>query len=570
MKKSKIYELTTEYAEKSDLSRPWQDYPRPQFLRDSYVNLNGEWDFAVTRSEKIPEIFSERILVPFPPESALSGIKREIKKGERMYYRRNFTLPDGFKKDKVILHVDACDQVSEVYINGKFASKKEGGYTPHTVDITNLLAEANNELVIKAVDDLDKKYPYGKQRRDRGGMWYTPVSGIWQTVWLESTAANPIEAIKITTTTKNAKIEIKTEAERKTLTLSDGERIEFTDDVIVISPSNPRPWSPEDPYLYRFTLETDTDKIESYFALREIGIAECEGISRLTLNGKPYIFNGLLDQGYFPDGIFLPASSEGYADDIKAAKSCGFNMLRKHIKIEPQIFYYLCDTLGIAVFQDIVNNGDYSFLRDTALPTVGLQKLPDRNLHPDKSSREIFIKAMTEEAELLYNSSSVLYYTIFNEGWGQFCADETYSLLKATDPTRIIDTTSGWFRRKKSDVDSRHIYFKPLNPKKLDGRPLVISEFGGYAYRCEGHLFSDANYGYRSFDEQGKFEDALVELYENEVIPLAKKGASAFVYTQLSDVEDETNGLLSYDRRVLKVNPERLCAVMDELYKRNS
>lgn len=567
MKKAKTYELKTKYAECTDLSRPWQDYPRPMFVRDSYLNLNGEWDFAVAKSEEIPDAFLEKILVPFPPESTLSGIQRKIKKGERLYYRRTVTLPSEFTRDRIILHIDACDQISEVYIDGTFVSTKEGGYTPHSVDITNFLSSNSFELIIKATDDLDKKYPYGKQRRDRGGMWYTPVSGIWQTVWLESLPERPIEKIKITSTTKSAKIEIKSEAEKKILTMPDGERIEFTDDVIVISPKNPHLWSPEDPYLYRFTLETETDKIESYFALREIGISEVDGISRLTLNGKPYIFNGLLDQGYFPDGIFLPASSDGYADDIKTAKACGFNMLRKHIKIEPQIFYYLCDTLGIAVFQDMVNNSDYSFLRDTALPTVGLQKLPDKMLHRSKESREIFVKTMTEEAELLYNCPSILYYTIFNEGWGQFSSDEVYRTLKSLDPTRIIDSTSGWFRRKKSDVDSRHIYFKPLKPKKIDGRPLVISEFGGYSYRCDGHLFSEANYGYRSFDEREKFEDALVALYENEVTPLAKKGASAFVYTQLSDVEDETNGLLTYDRRVLKVNAERLSALMQKLYK---
>ena len=567
MKKAKTYELKTKYAECADLLRPWQDYPRPQFIRDSYLNLNGEWDFAITKSEKIPNAFLEKILVPFPPEAALSGIQREIKKGERMYYRRRVTLPDGFKRDRIILHVDACDQISEVYIDEKFVSKKEGGYTPHSVDITDYISGSSFELTIEATDDLDKKYPYGKQRRKRGGMWYTPVSGIWQTVWLESLPERPIESIKITTTAKNAKIEIKTQAEKKALTFLDGKRIEFSDDVIVVSPSNPHPWSPEDPYLYRFTLETETDKIESYFALREIGVTEEKGISRLTLNGEPYIFNGLLDQGYFPDGIFLPASSDGYADDIKTAKACGFNMLRKHIKIEPQIFYYLCDTLGIAVFQDMINNSDYSFLRDTALPTVGLQRLPDLHLHKNKKSREIFLEAMKEEVELLYSFPSILYYTIFNEGWGQFSSDEMYRVLKSLDTTRIIDSTSGWFRRKKSDVDSRHIYFKPLNPKKPDGRPLVISEFGGYSYRCCGHLFSEGNYGYRSFDDREKFEDALVALYENEVIPLAKKGASAFVYTQLSDVEDETNGLITYDRQVLKVNAERLSTLMQKLYK---
>ena len=564
-KKAKITQLTTPYAEKMDRTMPWADYPRPQLRRDSYLCLNGEWELAVTESESIPTEFNERILVPFPPESALSGICREIKCGERMYYKRRFTLPEGFVRDRVILHIDACDQISEIYVNGKFVSKKEGGYTPHSADLTDLLTPGENLLIIKVTDDLDKKYPYGKQRRDRGGMWYTPVSGIWQTVWLESIPERHIEALKITPTTKNVKIEIKTEAERKILTFGNGKRIEFSDNVIVITPEDPHLWTPEDPYLYRFTLETETDKIESYFALREVGVSTFDGVKRLTLNGEPYVFNGLLDQGYYPDGIFLPATSEGYLEDIRAVKSCGFNMLRKHIKIEPEIFYYLCDTLGIAVFQDMINNSDYSFFRDTALPTVGIQKLCDKGLHKNEESRRIFISSMLEETELLYNHPSIVYYTIFNEGWGQFSADEMYDLLKAKDGTRIIDSTSGWFRRNKSDVDSRHIYFKPLKVKGRDENPLVISEFGGYAHRCEGHLFSDGNYGYRTFERREDFESAFISLYEEQVIPLIKEGASAFVYTQVSDVEDETNGLLTYDRRVLKVNPERTFKLMKKI-----
>ncbi len=565
MKKKLVYELSTPFAESMDRNTPWAEYPRPQFKRDSYVCLNGEWDFAVSEGEEIPEFFGERILVPFPPESRLSGICREIKRGERMYYRRVFTLPEGFARDRVLLHIDACDQISEIYVNGSFVSRKVGGYTPHSADITDFLTDGENVLTVKATDDLDRKYPYGKQRRDRGGMWYTPVSGIWQTVWLESVPFECIEAIKITPTTKNVKIEIKSKAERKIITLKDGERIEFADDVIVINPSEPRVWTPDDPYLYYFTLETECDRIESYFALREVGIRELDGVMRLTLNGEPYLFNGLLDQGYYPDGIFLPATSEGYAYDIEFAKRCGFNMLRKHIKIEPQIFYRLCDRLGVLVLQDMINNSDYSFLRDTALPTVGLQRLPDKCLHRDRESREIFISSMLEEAELLYNSPSVVYYTVFNEGWGQFDSDRLYGILKAKDPTRIVDSTSGWFRQSVSDVDSRHIYFKPLAVKRPDGRPLAISEFGGYSYRCPGHLFSEENYGYKSFETREAFEDALVGLYENEVAPLARAGASVFVYTQVSDVEDETNGLLTYDRRVEKVDAERISAVMKKI-----
>ena len=247
------------------------------------------------------------------------------------------------------------------------------------------------------------------------------------------------------------------------------------------------------------------------------------------------------------------------------AKSCGFNMLRKHIKIEPMIFYHLCDRLGIFVFQDMINNSGYSFFRDTALPTVGIQKMCDRGLHRAKRSREVFVYSMIEEAERLYNVPSVVYYTIFNEGWGQFRADDCYDILKSVDASRIIDSTSGWFRRKKSDVDSRHIYFKPLKVKKPSGEPLVISEFGGYAHRCEGHLFSAGNYGYRTFSDRGEFEDAVIALYEEQVVPLVAEGASAFVYTQVSDVEDETNGLFTYDRRLLKVNPERMRAIMKKI-----
>ena len=567
MKAARLNELYTPEVEKMDRSAPWADYPRPQFKRDSCFNLNGEWEFAVARSEEIPSSFGERILVPFPPESLLSGINREIKCGERMYYRRTFTLPDGFARDRVILHIDACDQISEIYLNGKFVSKKEGGYTPHSADITDFLCDGENTLVVKATDDLDRNYPYGKQRRDRGGMWYTPVSGIWQTVWIESLPEKPINSIKITPTAKNVKIEVNSEAECKILTLESGERYEFTGSEIIIEPQDPTLWSPENPYIYRFTLECDTDRIESYFALREVGISDFDGVSRITLNGKPYIFNGLLDQGYYPDGIFLPPTAEGFANDILYAKECGFNMLRKHIKIEPQIFYYLCDTLGIAVFQDMINNSDYSFIRDTALPTVGIQKVRDEGMHKSKKSREIFISTMLEEVELLYNCPSIVYYTIFNEGWGQFSADEVYGVLKAKDGTRIIDSTSGWFRRKLSDVDSRHIYFKPLKVKDPDGRPLVISEFGGYAHRCEGHLSSNGNYGYKTFATREELEDMVIRLYENEVLPLAKAGASAFVYTQVSDVEDETNGIMTYDRKVKKLNPERIREVMRKLYE---
>ena len=276
----------------------------------------------------------------------------------------------------------------------------------------------------------------------------------------------------------------------------------------------------------------------------------------------------MLDQGYYPDGIFMPATEDGYLDDIKLAKSLGFNMLRKHIKIEPMIFYYLCDKHGIAVFQDMINNGNYSFFKDTVLPTVStvtLQKMCDKHFNRCKESRTIFEETMFCTADHLYNVPSVVYYTVFNEGWGQFNADEMFVKLKSYDSTRIIDATSGWFRRHKSDVDSRHIYFRALKPKKLDGRPLVISEFGGYAHGVEGHRYSEKVYGYRVFPTLAEYEDAVCKLYDTEVRELVKRGASAFVYTQVSDVEDEINGFVTYDRDVVKVDTDRLKKINEDL-----
>jgi hypothetical protein len=295
-------------------------------------------------------------------------------------------------------------------------------------------------------------------------------------------------------------------------------------------------------------------------------VKKVNGIPRLTLNGEPYLFNGLLDQGYFPDGIFLPATSDGYRQDILQAKSCGFNMLRKHIKVEPEVFYYLCDSLGMVVFQDMVNNSSYSFIIDTALPTVGFKRLPILFRHKKKRVREIFEKEMYGTMEHLGFFPSVLYYTVFNEGWGQFCADKMYRKAKNFAPDRIIDATSGWFYRTESDVDSRHVYFKPVKLGKTDSRPVVISEFGGYSHRVKDHIFGEDEYGYSSFASREEFSEAFERLYGEELLPQIKEGICALVYTQISDVEDETNGILTYDRAVMKLKPDRTKALMKKLY----
>ena len=560
MKTTVYNDLYTPEGESLTVST-WDVYPRPQLVRDSFFSLNGIWDFTVGDGNW------ETITVPFPPESLLSGIHRHMGKRPHLVYKKTFTLPEGFMRDRVILHFGAVDQIAVVTLNGTVLGEHRGGYAPFSFDITDCLQDTNT-LVVEVTDNLsDKILPYGKQCEKRGGMWYTPVSGIWQTVWIESVPSDYVRALRIDTGADYAVFRA-AGVTRGTVTVTTphGEiSVPMRDCIARVDLPSPRMWSPEDPYLYEFTLATESDTVRSYFAIRTLDICKINGISRLCLNGKPYFFHGVLDQGYFSDGIFTPASPKCYDNDILAMKNLGFNMLRKHIKIEPEYFYYACDRLGMIVFQDIVNNGDYSFFRDTALPTVGLKKLPDRHLHRDPATRQAFIRGMEETVAQLRNHPSVCCWTIFNEGWGQFDSENMYHRLKKFDPTRFIDTASGWFHGATSDVDSQHVYFKPVKLKPSD-KPIFLSEFGGYVYRVEGHVFNpDKTYGYRIFDDRQKFEGALVKLYETEVIPQIGLGLCAAVYTQLSDVEDETNGLLTYDRKVCKVDAARMRAMAAKL-----
>ena len=561
MKQTNLHHLYTKRGEDGDLSVWERTYPRPQMLRESFFSLCGEWDFSAEGIEPC------KICVPFPPESLLSGVHRSMGKRPRLCYRRTFRLPEGFVRGRVLLHFGAVDQIAVVTLNGVRLGRHEGGYGAFSFDVTSHLKE-ENLLVVDVLDELANGIlPYGKQREDRGGMWYTPTSGIWQSVWLESVPETYVKSLRITPNENGALIEAEgVDRGEITVQTPDGEEhFALEDGKCMIAPRTVRMWSPEDPYRYCFVLSAGEDEVYSYFAIRTLDIREVDGVSRLCLNGKPYFFHALLDQGYYSDGIYTPASPECYEDDILAMKSLGFNTLRKHIKVEPELFYYYCDKHGMVVFQDMVNNGRYSFLWDTALPTVGMKRFPDRILHPNKLSRRAFLKGMRETVKQLYNHPSICYWTIFNEGWGQFSGSEAYKMLKEEDDTRFIDTTSGWFHGAETDVTSLHVYFKPVRLKP-SAKPIVLSEFGGYSYKPEGHVFNEGNtYGYRFFKERDAFEDALVKLYTEEIIPLVRDGLCAAVYTQVSDVEDETNGLLSYDRKVLKVTPERMLAIAEEL-----
>ncbi len=542
-------------------------YPRPQLKRDSFLSLNGQWDFEISESSSVPSDFSRKICVPFAPESALSGVEEVFDEKYFRYYKKEFSLPHGFLRDRVILHFGAVDSECEVFLNGVSLGTHRGGYDAFSFDITERLKE-NNTLTLRVWDYLSSKIlPYGKQCYKRGGMWYTPVSGIWQTVWLESVAYKYIKSLEIKTDKNIVSIFAEgVDSGEITVQTPDGEiGTELKEGKAQIKIENPNLWSPENPYLYYFTIESEGDRVESYFALRTLEIKNVNGKARLCLNGKPYFFHGLLDQGYFCDGIFTPASMQCYEEDILSMKALGFNMLRKHIKIEPEQFYYDCDRLGMVVFQDMINNSDYSFLRDTALPTVFMKTLGDKYLHRNKKSRAAFVEHMEKTVKTLSNHPCICYWTIFNEGWGQFESGKMYKKLKSLDDTRFVDSASGWFKGAESDVVSDHVYFKSVKFKPSN-KPTVLSEFGGYSFREEGHIFNLTKfYGYGSFEKREEFENAFVSLYENEVIPAAEKGLSAAVYTQISDVEDETNGLLTYDRKVLKVTSEKLLPIAEKL-----
>ncbi len=527
---------------------PFAEYPRPQLKRDSYLCLNGQWDF------EIKDKYVGKILVPFVPESRISGVMKTVGKKDELIYTKSFNVSADFLNDKTILHFGAVDQRCNVYFNDSLVCEHIGGYTPFSADITNNVKVGQNKIRVVVTDPLDINEAYGKQRVKRGGMWYTKISGIWQTVWLESVPHDAIENIVITPALDSVTIKTVGGADSKTLVLGD---TEYTfSDTITLDIENPVHWTPETPHLYDFCIRSGADTVYSYFALRTVDVGEKNGRSYILLNGKPYYFHGLLDQGYFSDGIFLPATEQGFKNDILKMKECGFNMLRKHIKLEPDLFYYYCDKYGMAVFQDFINSGRYDFVVDTAIPTVLFRR--GITHRATKRRRESFFKTSECIVDTLYNHPSVIYYTIFNEGWGQFEADTCYTHFKAYDPTRIYDTTSGWFKEKLSDVESDHIYFKPVKLKSLPGKPMVLSEFGGYSCKVKDHFFNpNDNTGYSFFTEDPKeFEKALVSMYERDIIANIKNGLCASVLTQLSDVEDETNGLFTYDRAVLKVDPD--------------
>lgn len=569
--------LTTEWGEALDREHPLPEHPRPQLRRESYLNLNGPWEYAITRENAEPEEYDGEIIVPFAPESELSGVGRTLKPGEYLWYRRELVLPEGFNVGRVLLHFGAVDQCARVWVNGEDACAHTGGYLGFSADITELLyAEGEaNEILVRVTDDTDKSYhTRGKQKLKPGGIWYTPVSGIWQTVWCESVPENYIRALYITPHVDQGAVELYVDGEGPCRALIGGMAYDFyagTPALLRLG-EEIHLWTPEDPCLYELTLALGEDRVESYFAMRSFSVqADSEGVKRLCLNGKPYFHNGLLDQGWWPDGLYTAPSDEALSYDIEAAKAMGFNMLRKHVKVEPLRWYYHCDRLGMLVWQDMPNGGGSYNPAVISAPLLTGWHMKDSKYgafgRKDERGRAEFTEELREMVTELYNCPCIAMWVPFNEGWGQFSALEVADRLRAMDPTRPIDHASGWHDQGGGDLKSRHVYYRPVRLKNDGRRVLALTEFGGYSLQCPGHPATDKKFGYRMYDDAAAWMDAVEKLYETEVLPLIQaQGLSAAVYTQLSDVEDEVNGLVTFDRRVCKMDPARMRKINEKLH----
>ena len=572
--------MLTPWADTLDRAQPLPEYPRPQMVRDSYLNLNGPWSYAITTSASKPAQADGTILVPFSPESELSGVGHVLQPEEYLWYIRTVTLPDGFNVGRVLLHFGAVDQTATVWCNGVELATHTGGYLPFTVDITEVLAKENTILVCVRDATNKSQLPRGKQTLHPHGIWYTPQSGIWQTVWLESVPEVYVKSLRITPEFDEARVRIELETALESsaaitcdVRAADGSFVAGSwakGGVCVVPLPGFRAWTPDDPYLYTLDITCGEDRVESYFAMRKFSYVELGGHKVFGLNNAPLFHNGLLDQGYYPDGLLTPPSDEAMVNDIETMKRCGFNMLRKHIKIEPLRWYYHCDRLGMIVWQDMVSGGQpYSFLHVSALPTLGKVDLPDQDAKPygrsGVLSRARFRREMADTVRLLYNCPCIALWTVFNEGWGQFDAPDMANELKKLDPTRFIDHASGWQDQGYEEMKSRHIYFRPVKLKN-DGRALALTEYGGYILAVDGHRWTDKVFGYRICRDSAALAHDYEKLMLGQVLPhIRKEGLTAAVYTQITDVEEELNGLMTYDREVLKIPEETLWEINKQL-----
>ena len=568
--------LMTPWGEHLDENCILTEYPRPQMRRNSYLNLNGRWEYAITDSDESPRHWDGTILVPFSPESALSGVGRSLQPGQTLWYRREVILPQGFipADGRLLLHFGAVDQEAAVYWNGRLLGRHMGGYNAFTLDATDALGPRNS-LVVRVHDDTDASFhSRGKQKTRRGGIWYTPQSGIWQTVWMEAVPRHYIESLRIVPLFDQSAVEVMVRCSQplQCEATVDGRTVPFTSgEPARIPMPDFRAWSPEDPYLYDLSVTLGEDRVESYFGMRKVEVrADRGGVKRLFLNGEPYFQSGLLDQGYWPDGLYTAPSDEALIYDIQTAKAMGFNLLRKHIKVEPMRWYYHCDRLGMLVWQDMPSGGGKYRFSTITLPLVAGIHRRDNHYRAfaraSSQGRGEYMDELEEMVGQLFNAPSVVLWVPFNEGWGQFDSTLVMERLRALDPTRPVDPASGWHDQGAGELRSLHVYFKPFRFRRdRRGRALALSEFGGYNLRVDGHCFNQKDYGYRRLPDAAALWRDFSRLYEREVLPAVPRGLCASVYTQLSDVEDELNGLMTYDRRVVKLDADEVRELNERL-----
>ena len=575
--------MLTPWGETLDREHPLSEYPRPQLRRQSYLNLNGPWEYAIAQTAVRPTAMQGEIIVPFSPEAPLSGVGHILQPDEFLWYRRTVTLPPALcpQGGRLLLHFGAVDQNCTIWINNFEAGRHRGGYLPFTLDITDYLRENTLLIELCVSDPTDTAaLSRGKQRLKNGGIWYTPQSGIWQTVWLEGVPQNYLRGLRITPELSTGRVYYQLEADE-----TDGANIVVRQNGVVIAedwadetgaasslirPEYLRPWCPEDPFLYDVTITLPGgDTVQSYFGMRSFGVGPDEnGVPRLLLNGKPYFHNGLLDQGYWSDGLYTAPSDEAMIHDIAEMKRLGFNMLRKHIKVEPLRWYYHCDRLGMLVWQDMINGGDaYSPWSIYVFSNLGLKVKDDRYRffsRTDAAARAHYYEELGQLTDLLYNTVSLAMWVPFNEGWGQFDALKAAEFIRRRDPTRTVDHASGWYDQGGGDIKSIHWYFRPYRHHQPKGerRAVCLTEYGGYNCAVPGHCWGDkAEFGYKKISDPAEFNQAFERLMTEQILPAKRQGLAAAVYTQVSDVESERNGLLTYDRRVCKAEPERFCRV---------
>jgi hypothetical protein len=559
--------LKTRWAKDVSPANAHPEYPRPQMVREDWLNLNGLWDLGISSKDAKRATFDTRILVPFPVESALSGVMRKVSENDRIWYRRTFDVPAKWRGKRLLLHFGAVDFEATVWVNGKEIGQHRGGYDAFSLDITDAVnPTGENELIVVAWDPTDAgTQPRGKQVRKPNGIWYTSTSGIWQTVWLEPVNAAYITGLKITPDVDNSAVTVEAST-TPTLgvgmveaTIRDGRKVVYTASItaggrITMPIKKARLWSPEDPHLYNLTVSlklgnSAIDKVDSYFGMRKISLGKDDkGFTRLMLNNKPYFQFGPLNQGFWPDGLYTAPTDEALRYDIEMTRKLDLNMARKHVKIEPDRWYYWCDKLGLLVWQDMPSGDKY-------IGTKG----SDITRTPE-SAKE-FEQELTALVQGRGNHPCIVMWVPYNEGWGQWDTARVVEMIKKLDPTRLVDDASGWADRGAGDVNDLHKYPGPGSPEPEANRAIVLGEFGGLGLPLRGHTWQgEKNWGYRSFADAEKLTTAYIDLVAKLFPLIDEKGLSAAVYTQTTDVEIEVNGLMTYDRELVKMDLKRVAA----------